>query len=45
VQMVEGAGHYLVAEKPEVAGPALIQFFQRVIQAKELSDGVTGRID
>jgi pimeloyl-ACP methyl ester carboxylesterase len=32
VQMVEGAGHYLVAEMPEIVGPAIIQFLQQIPQ-------------
>jgi pimeloyl-ACP methyl ester carboxylesterase len=30
MQMIEGAGHYLIAEMPETAGPAIIDFLQRI---------------
>lgn len=44
VRMVEGAGHYLIAEAPEVAGPAIINFFQRAQQAGETSHGASSRV-
>ena len=44
VQMVEGAGHYLVAEAPEIAGPAIINFFQQAQHAGEASHGAAGRV-
>jgi len=43
VQMVEGAGHYLVAEAPEIAGPAIINFFLQAQHAGEASHGAAGR--
>ncbi|HUY79608.1 MAG TPA: alpha/beta hydrolase [Ktedonobacterales bacterium] len=44
VQMVEGAGHYLIAEAPEIAGPAIISFFQQAQHAGEASHGAAGRV-
>ena len=44
VQMVEGAGHYLIAEAPEIAGPAIIRFFQQAHAAREASHGATSRV-
>jgi len=44
VRLIEGAGHYLIAEAPESAGPAIIEFFQRARQTGEASHGATGRV-
>lgn len=45
VQIVTGAGHYLIAEMPEVAGPAIIDFFQQLPRDQEAAHGTSRRVN